>query len=251
MTATAPPTPPNEAAGIFVLFILGAGITSIWFPGSAVVVAVLGMILVITTAKTTRGRVWSIVLTPLVLIGFASRYISNESTHQGQVADPDRTSSHRPTLSAKEIWSAPERQLSWIASVKDNCTRYDAAPNDIKKSEVFNQNNALLDTVFAENVVGKITSISTNQGGDELLLKIEVGPVTLTDGGGFFSNIRKGSEIYNAAANLTKGQAIVFSAKSFEPASAFERSKVCDLDYDASITHLAPCPADLLSPLRE
>lgn len=137
--------------------------------------------------------------------------------------------------------AAPEvEQLPWISTVSANCTKYKAAPNEIKKSAIYNENEALITKTKVSNVKGKLTQLRTDQGGAELSLEIKVGDVEFKTES-VFAAIKKGSGVYAAATEMTVGQCVVFSAAKLEAASLVEESKVCDPEYFANITSIAPC----------
>lgn len=248
MTDVAPPSPnppapkPQPSAmGIFIAWMLIAGVTSIFLPGAAVIVGAVGTIHATALTKTTFGKILGVLALPLVLLGFGVRYFSIQEGNTAVVGSP-------PRLSAAAIWAKPEAQLPWVSAVKTNCTAYDAAPNEIKKSDIFNANQNLLASADAPGIVGTLKQLSTNEGGSRLTLEVKVGDMELTQGIKPFSAIARGTPIYIAATNMTEGSCILFSAKNFEPGSVLERSKVCDLDYNVEFTSVSPCPPDLLPP---
>lgn len=131
-------------------------------------------------------------------------------------------------------------QLPWVATVRSNCAAYKAAPNDIKKSAIYNENEALIAKTKVANVKGKLAGLRTDQGGAELALKIEVGDVEFSTES-LFGPIKKGSAVYTAATDMAVGQCVVFSASKLESSSMVEQSKVCDPEYFAVFTSVAPC----------
>jgi hypothetical protein len=124
--------------------------------------------------------------------------------------------------------------------VRSNCSRYENAPNDIARSAIFRENRALLAETTVSDARGKLTMIYTNQGGSDLKLTIKVGPVEFTTES-LFSPIPQGSPVYEAAADMKEGECVIFSATHLAAASFFERAQVCELDYFAVFTSLAPC----------
>ena len=135
---------------------------------------------------------------------------------------------------------SPESALPWIAEVKSGCAAYKSAPNEIKKSAVFNEVKALVARTTVESVRGKLKQLSTNQGGSEVTIRIDVGDVEFTTEG-LFSAIKKGTPVYDAAAEMKIGQCVIFSAEKLKPSSITEQSQVCDTEYFATFTKLAPC----------
>lgn len=157
----------------------------------------------------------------------------------GAMADKDSGSSQQSS-SAKGGASASVAALPWMSTVIENCAAYKAAPNDIKKSDVFNRNQAHLTGVNVADARGTLTMLSTSQGGDELRLGIKVGDVEFKTGSLFYA-INRGSPVYAAASEMTRGQCVIFSASNIKAASLMERSQVCDFEYLANISSLAPC----------
>lgn len=139
----------------------------------------------------------------------------------------------RPASSA-----APD--LPWLADVASNCAAYSAAPNDIKKSSVFRENEMLLSRTSVNNAQGRLETLRTNQGGSELSLRIKVGNASFATES-LFAPIKEGSAVYRAASDMKVGQCVRFSAGPIKAASLSERAMVCDFDYFATFTSVAPC----------
>jgi hypothetical protein len=125
----------------------------------------------------------------------------------------------------------------WVTTVKDNCAKYKAAPNEIKKSAVYNDNEAVVKASSVAGMQGKLRRLRTSQGGGDVDITIRAGSLQFTA-----NNIAKGSPVYQAATDMTEGQCVIFSAETLEAASLVEQSKVCDLDYFAHFTELKACP---------
>ena len=154
-----------------------------------------------------------------------------QSNQNGAASPPSRRAQEKEDVAS---------QLPWLADVKANCSRYKSAPNEIKKSAIFNDNASTVSHATVKNVRGKLARLSTSQGGDELTIEIDVGDAEFSTEG-LLSPIKKGSAIYNAAADLTQGQCVIFSATGLKSSSMVEQSKVCDPEYFATFTALAPC----------
>ncbi len=121
-----------------------------------------------------------------------------------------------------------------------NCAEYRTAPNEIKKSAIFNAHKSFVARTKLADVRGTLTEISTNQGGGELKLSIKVGDAEFVTEA-LLAPVKKGSRVYRAAAEMHEGQCVIFSADKLEPSSMVEESKICDTDYFASFTALKPC----------
>lgn len=130
--------------------------------------------------------------------------------------------------------------LPWVKDVQSACKRYKDAPNQIKKSAIFKENEEALADVTVDDVKGELKSLATNQGGAELRLQIDVGSVEFKTES-MFAAIKKGSDVYDAAENMKEGDCVRFSAKKIKAASIVEQSKVCDTEYFAEFTKLRPC----------
>jgi hypothetical protein len=130
--------------------------------------------------------------------------------------------------------------LPFVAKVQNNCAKYKAGKNEIQKSAVFAENEKLLEELHLTDVKGVLKKLSTNQGGSELSLHIDVGDVEFATES-LFAPINKGSDVYKAAAEMSEGQCVVFSASSLRASSITEEAKVCDTEYFAKFTSLKPC----------
>jgi hypothetical protein len=131
--------------------------------------------------------------------------------------------------------------VPWVASVQQNCEAYKAAPNEIKKSDVFRANDEVLSAASLNQVRGKLTRMRTNQGGSELDLTIEVGGVEFKTES-LLEAIKRGTPVYEAASAMQEGQCVTFTADKVRSSSLVEQSKVCDLEYFANFTRLSNCP---------
>jgi hypothetical protein len=130
--------------------------------------------------------------------------------------------------------------LPFVSKAQANCERYKDAKNEIKKSEIFRENEDMLKDVELTDIKGTLKSISTSQGGADLSLRIEVGDVTFATEG-LFAPIKKGSAVYKTASDMSEGQCVIFSASGLQANSVVEQSKVCDTDYFAKFTSLKSC----------
>jgi hypothetical protein len=125
--------------------------------------------------------------------------------------------------------------------VQDRCVRYEAAPNDIKKSEIFNENEAFIAEQRLDGVNAELTRLYTSQGGGSLELTVQLGAAEFKTGS-LMNTIRRGDPVYDQASELTKGQCVLVSGRVRGAASVVERSKVCDLDYYLDFESIEPCP---------
>ena len=205
--------------------------------------------------NATTGIVLGGILSSIFALAFLNAIVRSASADHGgaratssdtgvsaaQVSTPatplraTETVPSRPTSAASGNESLP-----WISQVQANCSAYRAAPNEIKKSAVFRSNNATLSGAKVFGVRGKLTELTTSQGGDSLRLTITVGDVEFQTSP--LDSIAQGSATYNAAADLATGQCVVFSATQLSSSSVLEQSKVCDTEYFARFTSLSRCP---------
>jgi hypothetical protein len=127
--------------------------------------------------------------------------------------------------------------IPWLLGARQNCESYDAAPNDIQRSAIFNENEALIVGQLLTEVRANLDVLSTGQGGGSLT-------IVVTAGGARFSNlgtIGADSPVYTAASSLSTGQCVVVSGQVTAASSVLERSKVCDPDYNVRWTAIRPC----------
>ena len=130
--------------------------------------------------------------------------------------------------------------LPWLGQIQENCRSYNAAPNDIKRSEIFRANESALGRVRIKEVKGKLRDLFTTQGGGRLRLRISVGSVAFSTEI-IFDPIARGSKVYAQASTLQEGDCVVFSARSIESNSMLEKSKVCSFGHFATFTAVRRC----------
>lgn len=167
----------------------------------------------------------------------------NDSTTDKPTEGPGAAEPARQTPSQRREQARAEaaEQFPWLATVRDNCARYKDAPNEIKKSAIFGDNTALLGKVTVSGAKGRLSSLTTNKGGSDLRLVIKSGDVEFATES-LLSPIKKGTPVYNAAAELRQGACVVFSARNLKASSMAERSRVCDAEYFVDFTSVGPCP---------
>ena len=147
----------------------------------------------------------------------------------------------KPASAAPKAAPTPS-DLPWVAAVKANCDAYKAAPNEIKKSAIFNANEAAVTAARIVDARGVLAQLKTNQGGADATLEIHSGDVVFRTVPFAAYAIAKGSPIYDAAAELAVGQCVIFSADKVHATSLSEMAKVCSTEYAARITALKACP---------
>ena len=126
----------------------------------------------------------------------------------------------------------PEEQANFELARKSFYEKYIAGQNEIKKSAVWNAANSHAsefrknNSGVITNFVGKITDISTDQGGDYVWITIKSSAQGITvsykTSNNSFSDIgyntrpAKGSKIYNQVAEFAEGDYVYFSAETFD-----------------------------------
>jgi hypothetical protein len=141
----------------------------------------------------------------------------------------------------KELSDIPTEQAEFQEARNSYYQSYEAAPNEIKKSDIFNASRTHTCS-FKEkygdtfnNWTGTVADISTDQGGDEILkFSIE------SDEQGVSVSyqqmgIKRGSPLYKQIAEFTIGQKVYFTF-SFEDEAFSTNVKEC-FD-EASLTEL-------------
>jgi hypothetical protein len=167
----------------------------------------------------------------------------SDAAASAPIAAAPPPSAAAPPAAPEKPAAAPDREeppIPLIASFQEICARYKAAPNDIRRSGIFNESSALLARASVERVKGELSRLSTSHGGDELTLAIRVGDVEFTTEAQR-SPIRKGSPVYNAAGEMSRGQCVVFSANHMRASAASGEAQVCHFAYFANFTALGPC----------
>jgi hypothetical protein len=145
---------------------------------------------------------------------------------------------------------APSRgggvDIPFVSALAGYCRAYDGAPNQIKKSAVFREAQGVLQGERIRGVQGTLRTMSTNQGGSEVDLTVRVsttqGDVDFTTES-LMEGIRKGSRVYNQAAEMREGECVVISADRVRSAAVFEREQVCDKDFFVRFTDVQTCAA--------
>lgn len=178
--------------------------------------------------------------------------------------DDDEQKGNRPASAKKPAASSvttpkaatrpPEKPApAFVKQRNEYCSKYKAAPNDIKRSEVFTeyQKAAKKGRFTVTDMTGTVDEIETpSAGGSKVLLTVE------TKYGEFHNNdvmevgpfkksarkIGKGSKLYKVIGGLKEGQAVVFSGKMIVPdKNPFsEKTSVCGDKYLIQFTQIEP-----------
>lgn len=179
---------------------------------------------------------WSVVSVAAFGLFF---YGTGESNPPANPGSPSAPTGAQPT-GAPSAAPPAEAQLPWLATVRQNCDAYRGAPNQIQKSRIFRDTEALVRHAVINGVRGTLRSMETNQGGSEVGLTVVVGQTEFATES-LMSPIREGSAVYQQASTLREGQCVVFSGTIQGESSLVEESKVCDPEYFFRFTSIAPC----------
>jgi hypothetical protein len=134
----------------------------------------------------------------------------------------------------KVLASMAANQSKLLDSFRSTCATYDSQPNEIKKSEVFRGSASIYREVGQiKDWSGILRGISTDQGGSTATLRIHMGSSTLWD-----KEVRIGSAVYKAVAELSEDQAVVFSGRMLRDYNLSERGKVCNPDFLITLTSI-------------
>ena len=135
-----------------------------------------------------------------------------------------------------------EKQIPWLTEVQATCQRYDAAPNDIQKSAVFQENQGLVRGKQLVSIRGELEAASTSHGGGGLLLTVKVGRARFSE-----ALIREGDPVYSQAAGLTIGQCVVFSGRVTDTLmgggilESMEKARICRMAYYLEFDSIVSC----------
>lgn len=174
--------------------------------------------------------------------------MQTEAQQQKKLAEVERIKNEqkselrRQAKAQKEAEAAIpiEEKIPWIAKAKEFCQQYRDAPNEIKKSAVFNKSEAFLKKQKLKELKGTIEEISTSQGGGVLHLEINVGDITFTTPA--FSAIKKGSTVYKQVTELAEDQCVIFTASNVESFGLTESTMVCNHDdFYVKFRKVKPC----------
>lgn len=158
-----------------------------------------------------------------------------------KTAEPSVTATaekKEPAVANDEKSQRPE----FVAKREAACEKYRAESNEIKASKVFSEYIAQAESAGykVEDFEGTIDEIETTHGGGEVILKIK------TSIGDFSSNdilqghkrsLKKNGKVYNALADMSVGDTVLFSASLIAPEKGFmERQAVCGDDWVALFT---------------
>lgn len=154
--------------------------------------------------------------------------------------------------SAPSLTAADGKAFDFLTGIAGFDQRYDQAPNEIKKSAVFNEARAWEQTFFKDspNITdwkGTIASLTTNKGGERLSLTVRLGskferPDVEFMQGGLFGGIDKNSPLYKQASEFVEGSCVLFSGKVEPKASNItEALSMSSPEYKIDFSALKAC----------
>lgn len=171
------------------------------------------------------------VLAGIVLICLFVTVVQNFGDNSGSVATAAPSNADG---SGAQVAQAPASESTLLRSFADACVSYDAQPNEIKKSAVYRATASFYSTVGrVAGWTGLVDQIITNQGGSNATIVLKIGRSKVFD-----TNVPMGSKVYDAASNMTEGQAVTFSGRDLSDMNLTERGKVCDPDFSIHLTSL-------------
>ena len=147
---------------------------------------------------------------------------------------PNTTGVHSSPSSQAQQSDMPQNEATLLAKFQRACGQYDAQANEIQKSAVYRSTLSFIhDAGPAQAWTGTVKRISTNQGGTNATLTITAGSSDFYD-----DEVTMGSPVYQAASNMTEGQAITFSGNDLTDFNLTERGKVCNSDFKIHLSSL-------------
>jgi hypothetical protein len=129
-------------------------------------------------------------------------------------------------------------KMRWLDDVRQNCESYRKAINDIKRSEIYRRNEALLDSIQLDQVRMKLTTLYTPKGGAWVRLRFEdyLSNLALVQ-----DKIAIDTSVYKSASSMATGQCVQVTGKLSGSTSILEESRVCSLDYRIELGTLEWC----------
>lgn len=151
---------------------------------------------------------------------------------------------------------AVECTVPFHAGLAALCADFDAAPNELKKGQIVDKARALMRGSRMNDVRGKLHKFPCNDTATGCDLYVDVGEYRISTydqndplGSMLEGSIKKGTPIYNAAAEMAVGDCVMFSAKDFKIVSLMQRSEVCEgftggHSVVAKFTSFKKCPTE-------
>lgn len=100
----------------------------------------------------------------------------------------------------------------FVKTRNDTCSKYKAAPNEIKKSAIFKEYKEAVGKYSVDGLSAKLTKLETTHGGGSLHLVISTSTSKFEQ-----TDIDKSSPVYAMVSDLTEGDSVTFSAKDIHP----------------------------------
>lgn len=209
---------------------------------------------------TNTSRHLASVAALITLVGLAAG--SGDSDKKSEGDKPSTTEPAKPSGGGDKPGSTaaqPEKKNpadEFVAKLKEFNEQYTKAPNDIKKSDTFNEARKYSDDFFKQNKneikdwKGTLATITTPKGGGELWVKVKVGDsgflgfsVAFQQGTGLADKgVPKGSPVYNAVAEMKEDQCVIFSGKvDPKEKSVSESGAMSGPEYNIKFSEIKSC----------
>ncbi|MBI5477540.1 MAG: hypothetical protein HY906_01720 [Deltaproteobacteria bacterium] len=159
------------------------------------------------------------------------------STTAAPAAEPPTKADEPAKTGAAKPAAPPAGELPFVVERSEFCEKYKAAPNQIKKSAVFNdyRKAAKAKRHAFKDVLGTVKDIKTPQGGGHVLFKVQVPFGEATNDGGleYFGStlyeIKKGTALYTKVGELKEGDQVKIGGANLVPSKNLfsEEQGVC------------------------
>lgn len=138
---------------------------------------------------------------------------------------------------------ARKQAVGWLDDVDAFCTRYREQTNEIKASAVFRELKQFVGSRNVKQAKGRLRSLSTDQGGSSVMIRIDLDEVETELATSVFAPIRRGTSVYRQLEELDEGDCVlVTTTGGLKPSSLREESQVCDKEYFAQFSRIERCP---------
>lgn len=216
-TSDTPKPKPTMSTGKAVGTLALGLVICLFLAGLSKPVAVVVMLMLIAGAITQAQGLTSKAITGvsgaiMLLILFVASAPKKPAPHTVSSSEDRETLGAAPSAAAPP-WSVLQERLKAFGD------DYRAAPNEIKKSAIYNDARAYARAFFSERQdrlddwQGWVTSIATGTGGESLSLMVQVGAKGMFGHAVVFkqSGIPKGSPVYQAVAEFKEKDCVQFS----------------------------------------
>jgi hypothetical protein len=171
----------------------------------------------------------------------AERETKNQKANEPEKDGESGASSDQPDSAA------------WLREVESNCKAYNDAPNEIKRSDLFNQNQSLIKGQKLRGVHGRLKRIDTNQGGSEVHLWADIGGFSFTSmsptlkGGALKSIVGiegVSGSVKNSLREMREGQCVKIFGKVKDTMTGTEKGRVCRATFSMKVDRVEAAPEE-------